>query len=167
MLRETDLERIAEVPIVCKRVAADVCARFCDLRRDLVVRRRELCVRDGLQCFDIIELQFCQKRRDDGFAVLLRGIAGDEVIDAAALHDALMEQAVRRRGLHQRPDLHTAAGLAEQRDVFRVAAEVCDIFVNPLQSCDHISVAGVAGILIFLAERGKIEIAEDIETVVE
>ena len=90
-----------------------------------------------------------------------------KVIDAAALHDALMEQAVRRRGLHQRPDLHTAAGLAEQRDVFRVTAEVCDIFVNPLQSCDHIGVAGVAGILIFLAERGKVEIAEDIEAVVE
>ena len=68
-----------------------------------------------------------------------------------------------RGSLHQRPDFHTAAGLAEQCDVFRVAAEVCDIFVNPLQSCDHIGVAGVAGILIFLAERGKIEIAEDIE----
>ena len=61
------------------------------VEHDLVVRCRELCVRDGLQCFDIIELQFCQKRRDDGFAVLLRGIAGDEVIDASALHDALME----------------------------------------------------------------------------
>ena len=61
----------------------------------------------------------------------------------------------------------TATGMAEQCDVFRVAAEVCDIFVNPLQSCDHIGVAGVAGILIFLAERGKVEIAEDIEAVVE
>ena len=101
MLRETDLERIAEVPIVCERVAADVCARLCDLRRDLVVRRRELCVR--MVSSALTSSSFNSARSAVTMALpFARGIAGDEVIDTAALHDALMEQAVRRRGLHQR-----------------------------------------------------------------
>ena len=97
---------------------------------------------------------------------MLRGIAGDEVIDTAALHDALMEQAVRRRGRHQRPDLHTAAGLTENRNILRVSAECRDIVMYPLQCSYHICVSCIRRIFVFFAKRREIEITEDIQPMV-
>ena len=89
-----------------------------------------------------------------------------KVIDAAALHDALMEQAVRRRGLHQRPDLHTAAGLTENRNILRVSAECRDIVMYPLQCSYHICVSCIRRIFVFFAKRREIEITEDIQPMV-
>ena len=48
------------------------------------------------------------------------------------------------RHRHQRADLPAAAGLAEDRDVVRVAAESRDVVAHPLQRRDEVEHAGVA-----------------------
>src|SRR3546814_3642390 len=54
-------------------------------------------------------------------------------------------QALRgRHGLHG-GDLRPAAGLAEDGDVAGVATELGDVVVDPLERCDQIQHAGVAG----------------------
>ena len=165
MLREADDARVAEVPVVRHRVAADVGAGLRDLGHHPVVRFGKLRIRDRLQRFDVVDAERLHQRRDDGRAVRLREV--EHAVDAAALHNALVEQAVRGGRLHQRPDLHAAARLAEQRDVVRVAAEARDVVVDPLQRRDHIRAAGVAGVRVFFPERRKVEIAEDIQAVVQ
>ena len=89
------------------------------------------------------------------------------MIDAAALHDALMEQAVRRRGLHQRPHLHTAAGLAEYRHATGIAAKRCNIVPHPLQCQDDIIPTRIAGVCVLLPKIREIQVAQDVQPVVQ
>ena len=78
-----------------------------------------------------------------------------------------MEQAIRRRCLHQRPHLHTAAGLAKQRHILRVTAKGGNVFPDPLEGSDHIIRSRVGRIGIFFSKGGQIQVAQHIQPVVQ
>ena len=69
---------------------------------------------------------------------------------------------------HQRGDLASAAGLAEDRDQIGITAEARDIVANPLESGDNVQHAGGAGEgeirAGLLREVGE---SEDVEAVVD
>ena len=109
---------------------------------------------------------------EDGFGgggcVLGRG--GGELL-AAHGHDAMKEAAGGGHG-HERGALRSAAGLAEDEDAGRVSAEGGDVVADPLEGEDEIELAGVSGVAEEIAERGRselgeVEVAEEVETVVE
>ena len=52
---------------------------------------------------------------------------------AAALRRHLVEEALRVRHVQHADDFAAAAGLAEDHDVARIAAEALDVLVHPLQ----------------------------------
>ena len=72
-------------------------------------------------------------------------IALDELQRRAALDDGAMEQPLRRRHRQQRRDLPAAAGLTEDRHRARIAAELRDVVAHPVERCDDVEHADVAG----------------------
>ncbi len=80
--------------------------------------------------------------------------------------DGLVEETVGLGYLAQHGNLGAAAGLAEDGDVLRVAAEVRYIVPHPAQGLHQVGHAHVHGVLVFLAEGGHIEIAEGVEPMV-
>ena len=74
--------------------------------------------------------------------------------------------AVRHR--QQRAHLSAAAGLAEDRDVARIAAEARGVLAHPLQRQHQVEQAGIAGLGEALAaEVRQIEVAEDIQPMID
>ena len=72
-----------------------------------------------------------------------------------ALVEHLLHPFIRRDGVFA---IHRAGrkhGVAVQV----IAAEGSDVFMHPFECRDHIGVAGVAGVFVFLAEGGEVEIA--------
>ncbi len=78
-----------------------------------------------------------------------------------------MEQPVRRGNLHQVEDFSPAAGLAEDGYIIRVAAKTGDIVPHPFQGRHQVRVACVGGVLVLLPIGGQIQIAQDIQPVVQ
>jgi hypothetical protein len=100
-----------------------------------------------------------------GEAAGILGRAG--VKHRAALDDCPVEQPLRRRHRHERPDLPPAAGLAEDRDLVRVAAEAGDVVADPLQHGHQVEQADVCRMLVVLAPQlGEVQVAEGVEAVV-
>ena len=99
---------------------------------------------------------------------LLGGAGGVKIPgrDDARHDDHLLEQVLRFGDLPQHGDLGSAAGLAEDSDVLRVAAKGCDIFLHPAESLHQVGHAHVHRIPILFAEVGHIQIAEGVEPVV-
>ena len=65
-------------------------------------------------------------------------------------------------------DFRSAAALSHDGDIARIATEVGDVVMNPLQSCDEVEHADVAGIFVFLtANAGKIGVSDRTETMVD
>ena len=65
-------------------------------------------------------------------------------------------------------DLRSAAGLAHDRDVLRIAAEARDIVAHPLKRADQIEIADIARGGELLAELFReVEIAEGVEAMVD
>ena len=165
MFGKTDGERVAGIEVVGNRTAgADIMASFGNFRTYFIVGFGKIFVGNGFQFFHIFQAQLFHQCLDDLGAIGNGGIL--EVCDTR-LDDAFVEQAFGGRGLHQRIDFHAAARLAEQSDILRVSAEVCDIVMNPLKGSNHVRVACVAGVFILVAERGEVHVAQDIQTMVQ
>ena len=69
-----------------------------------------------------------------------------------ALNNGLVEQALSRRHGHQRADLRSAAGLAEEGDIAGIAAERLGVVAHPFQRRDEVEQAGVGASGVILAE---------------
>ena len=87
----------------------------------------------------------------------------------AALQRCAMKEPARGRHGEQRRHFPTAAGLAEDHHVARVAAEGFDVVVNPVERGDQVELTDVARVRVFRAagEAGEIEIAEQIQPMIE
>ncbi len=97
-----------------------------------------------------------------------RALALGKAYAGAALHDRLVEEALGARHCQQGADLSAAAGLTENRDVARVAAEARGVFAHPFQRQHQIKKADIAGPgKSLVADSRKIEVAEDVEPVVD
>ena len=91
-----------------------------------------------------------------------------EVQLRAALHDRLVKQSFRRGHRHQRADLRATARLAEDRHVRGIAAEASDVVAHPLQRGHDVEHADIDRARILLAaDRRHVQIAEDIEPVID
>ena len=84
----------------------------------------------------------------------------------AALDDRAMEQALAGRHRHHGRDLSAAAGLAEDRHVARVAAELADIVAHPFERRDEIEHAGVGSVRKLRQQLAEIKEAERIQPMV-
>ena len=161
------LQGVAQEPIVDLRHAAHISPGPGNARHDLGINPHQLRIRQCLQRLHIGvgETQFRQHSPHDLFTVSLTG--GHHGGIAYAAHDqSLVEQAVRRRDLHQIRHLHAAAGLAENGHVLRIAAKEGDIVMNPLQRRYHIRVTSVTGVFIFLTEGGQIQVAQNVQPMI-
>jgi hypothetical protein len=103
---------------------------------------------------------------------MIIGTAAAAGAGGAALHDRLVEEALRRRHRGKRADLGPAAGLTHDRHVARVAAEVRDVVADPFEGehdVEHPDVAGCRELLpahareVAVAERAQamVDRAED------
>ena len=98
----------------------------------------------------------------------LRALAGVERAAGgnllAAHGDGLVEQALRLWHGHQRRNLGPAAGLAEDRDIARIAAEFGHVCLDPFERKDQVKLTCIAAAGEAI---GQVEIAEDIEPVID
>ena len=79
-----------------------------------------------------------------------------------------MNKALGRRHGGYHADLGAAAGLADYGDVARIASEVGNIVMDPLESSDYVEHADIAGMQVFLPSyRREIGISESVQTVVD
>ena len=80
-----------------------------------------------------------------------------------------MEESLRRRHRHRRRHLAAAPGLAEDRDVSRIAAERRDVLLDPAERGDDVEHADVAGVgpLLAAAEIRQVEEPEQVQPVVD
>src|SRR5690606_36051594 len=103
---------------------------------------------------------------EEAFAGGARIARGDAAQCGAALRDRALVEAAPRRHRHQRCYLAAAAGLAEDRDALRIAAEGRNVVAYPLQCRDEILHTGIRCPRPFLAtEIGKMQAAEDVQAV--
>ena len=84
----------------------------------------------------------------------------------AALYNSSMKQTVCLRHLHQGPDLRTTTGLSKQRYIIRVSTKLFNVVPDPLKRCDHIKIACICRICIFIPERRQIKITQYIQPVI-
>ena len=99
-----------------------------------------------------------------------RTTAAAHAAHAAGAHDdRLVEQAAGERGLDQGADGAAAGALAEDHHVVRIAAELGDVLLDPLQALDHVQDTVVAGhaVRAFGRQLGMGQEAEDAEAVVD
>ena len=97
-----------------------------------------------------------------------RALAFGEAHAGAALDDGLVEQPLGARHGQQRAHLPAAAGLAEDRDIARIAAEAAGMLAHPFQRRDQVEHTGIAGLGEALAARlRQIEMAEDVQAMVD
>ena len=167
LFREADEHGIARVfrvgggrPVHADALAAESC-------RSALPGGGEGLIGDALDLVDglLCESQLLHHSPGNFFAVLRR-IFFDEVGDTA-LDDGLVEEARGGGHLHKRVDLHAAAGLAEDGDVVRVAAETGDVVPHPPQGHDDVVHARGAGEGVLLSKFGEVEIAQDVQPVVD
>ena len=78
-----------------------------------------------------------------------------------------MEQALGRGHAHEGGHLAAAAGLAENQHVVRVAAELGNVVMDPLQGHGQVQHAAVGAVGILLAEGGEVEEADDVQAMVD
>ena len=187
---ESVKQRIALKPVIRHRAGAGVSALFRNGLTDGVVGRGKLHVRDRLQflysstgdsaflseiifragftgiCSFTDNSELFQHGGHDHSAVALRLRHQIFVCDAA--HDErLVEESVCLRNLHQVENLHAAARLSEQRHVVRVAAKTGDVVMDPPERCHHIGVSRICGVCILFAKRREVEVAEDVQPVID
>ena len=128
-------------------------------------RRHELLHRQRFKHVDAVPGQ--RQRGQQLFRVMRRGghATGRDLLAAHGQH--AVEQAGRGRHGHERRALRAAAGLAEDRDVARIAAELLDVVADPPQGQDQIEDAGVARVGERLAaDLGQEQVAEHVQAVV-
>ena len=107
---------------------------------DDLVLQRSLCDEEsvvwhcceGVTCGPHIQ-HLCEAARD-----LLRRCRRHDGMRSAALQNRAAEEAFGSRRRKQRADAHRAGGLAEDRDVVRIAAEGRDVVAHPGERCDLI-----------------------------
>jgi len=81
-----------------------------------------------------------------------------------ALCDRPVEQALCGRHAEQRAHFACAAGLTEDRDVLRIAAEAVDVVADPREARDDVLLSGVAGFCeAFTAELRQVDESEHIQ----
>src|SRR5690348_14148843 len=80
-----------------------------------------------LHAIDVVGSGLQPELRHEGGGRFVGGIAWQSRERGAALHDGAVKEAMRRRHRHQGTDLTAPAGLAEDGDVTRIAAEGCDV----------------------------------------
>ncbi len=84
-----------------------------------------------------------------------------------ALHDGFVKQSVRRRKCHQGCNLGGAPRLAEDGHVVGIATESGDIVTDPPQREHHVQHAGIAGIGKSLIPALDLQMAENIDAVID
>ena len=163
---EADLLPVAGEEVIRQGRFAAVDPLLAQLRLHLGVGGQQLPVRDRGQGVNVIRSQLLQHGVHDllpVFAVLRIAEVGRD----ATHHDALMEQAVRLGNLHHAGHLVAAARLAEQGHVVRVAAEGGNIVMHPLQGGDDVLAARVCAVRILVGVGLQIQIADDVQPVVQ
>ena len=157
---------IAGVVLIGDGHAAHIAALFLNGGRDLLIGLCQRLIGQGFQLLYVLfrQAQLLQHGLDQGAAVGFFWAQGAVV--HAAHNDALLEQAVGRRGLHERGDLPAAAGLAENGDVLRVAAELGNVVMHPLEGSHQVRVSGIAGVPVLLPIGGEVQVAQNVQAVV-
>ncbi len=98
---------------------------------------------------------FQLEARHEGFGIPRRSVRGHATDRRTALRDGAMKQPLRRGHAEERAHLAGATRLPEDRHVVRIAAEVRDVVANPLEACDDVAHAGVAGVGVLLAAEPR------------
>src|SRR5580704_178135 len=106
------------------------------LRRDNAFDRNRLRFAD----LSAAEAEFSEQH----FGDLVRMAQLVHLESRAALDDRAMKQVLRRRHRHQGRDFLSAAGLAEDRYLARIAAELRDVAAHPTQRSDQIQHSSIA-----------------------
>ena len=165
LLAETDPQRVAPVERIWVRTAAHILPGCFQRRADLLISPGKSGVIRRFQLLHGADAQFLHHGFGKLFSAALR--VRQYRADDPAHHNSLRIQPVRRRGLQQRGHLRSAAALAENGHIFRIPAKGGDILPDPLQRRNDVISAGVSGIFVFLPKIGKVEIAEDIQPVID
>ena len=99
----------------------------------------------------------------------LRLLPAEGKVDGAALRDHLSEKALCLLDERQQRNAGPARGLAEDRDVVRISAELRDIALHPAQRADLVQDPQIAALLILLPARHRREIhkAHQAEAVID
>ena len=158
MLAEACVERISIEIITFFRTAADIAAVLCDGRRYFCVCCGKLRIRYSFQLCHIRKAKLFHHCRNDLGSVFF-SCAERILFHNTAHYKTFLEQSVCRRNLHQVGDFHSAAGLAEDGYVLRIAAEQGDVVMYPMQSRYHVCVACIGGVFIFFSKRRQIHIS--------
>ena len=162
------LQRTALVVVVHQRISADVAAFRCDRRTDLFVSFDKFVIWNSFQFFDFLYFQTEFLKHGGHNLAAVSGTVWHQALAPDSTHDQrFVEQSIRIRNLHQVRHFHTAAALAEDHDVFRISSRYSDIFLYPLKSSYKVRISRIAGIPVFFSEWRKIQIAKDIQAVVD
>jgi hypothetical protein len=138
--------------------------RQCRLRRR--DRFLQALQRQRLQRVELVRTE--AEMLQHGFGQARRALALGKAHTGAALNDRLVEESHGARHRQQRARLSAAAGLAEDRDVARIAAEALGVLAHPLQRRHQIEKAGIAGLGEALAaDLRQIKVTEDIQPMVD
>ena len=91
----------------------------------------------------------------------------DHAFDGTALDDSLLEQAPGSRSSHHSQHFGTAAGLAENRHIGRIAAESPDVVMYPLQRGYQVHDPPVGGVLVLWSVGRQVQVSEHIQPVID
>ena len=78
-----------------------------------------------------------------------------------------MEQALGRGHGHERGDFASATGLTKDEHAPGIAAEVCDVVADPFERGDNVEHAHVGGVGVLRTVVGEVEVAENVEAMVD
>ena len=167
MVTEACDQRFSQIIIIDHRHAAYVYSLCRQCRGYGIIGFCKLIIRNGFQLlhFSFRYFQLLQKSWNN-FRAVSRYYGHNLAVRYTAHDNGFMEQAVRFRYLHQPRNLHSAAGLSEQRHILRIPAEFFYIVMNPPQSRHKVSQPCVTGIPVFFPVRREIQKTEDIQPVV-
>ena len=159
------LERISKIEAVRVGTLAHVRAFCFQSRADVPVSLRQLVVGHSFQLLCCLHTKLLHQRLHTVPA------AADTVVQQTFQHATHYHrpvvQAICCRGLQQRCHFGTAAGLAEYRHAAGIAAKRCNIVPHPLQCQDDIIPTRIAGVCVLLPKIGEIQVAQDVQPVVQ
>ena len=159
------LERISKIEAVRVGTLAHVRAFCFQSRADVPVSLRQLVVGHSFQLLCCLHVKLLHQRLHTVPA------AADTVVQQTFQHTTHYHrpvvQAICCRGLQQRCHFGTAAGLAEYRHAAGIAAKRCNIVPHPPQCQDDIIPTRIAGVCVLLPKIGEIQVAQDVQPVVQ
>jgi len=127
---------------------------------------QQLLPRHVLQFVELI--RFDPELGQHGFGGFIRGLNGYTAQRRPAFNHRAVEQPLRGGHGQQRAYFGTAAGLAEDGDIVRIAAEPGNVIAHPFERLDDVQHPDIAGVgVLRAADSRQVQIAEDVEPVID